>query len=107
MGSEMCIRDRLVSTVDTEDRPQDTEEFYDHQLVGLTMVSTEGRHVGEVAEVVHSAAQDLLVVTTPDGGEVLVPFVAALVPEVDLQGGRVVVEDRPGLLDPDRSTSQG
>ena len=37
---------------------------------------------------------------TPDGGEVLVPFVAALVPEVDVPGGRIVVADRPGLLTP-------
>ncbi len=54
--------------------------------------------MGEVAEVVHSGAQDLLVVTTTAGGEVLVPFVSALVPVVDVASGRLEVADRPGLL---------
>ena len=45
------------------------------------------------------AAQDRLVILLPDGREAQVPFVAALVPEVDLEGGRVVVDAPPGLLD--------
>jgi 16S rRNA processing protein RimM len=45
-------------------------------------------------------AQDLLQVRTPDGRDTLVPFVEALVPEVDLETGRVVVADRPGLVAP-------
>jgi 16S rRNA processing protein RimM len=50
-----------------------------------------------VAAVLHGA-QDLLQIRTPDGRDALVPFVAALVPEVDVPGGRVVVADRPGLV---------
>jgi 16S rRNA processing protein RimM len=49
---------------------------------------------------VHGGAQDLLRITTPDGREALVPFVKALVPEVDVAGGRVVIADRPGLVTP-------
>ena len=45
------------------------------------------------------AAQDRLVILLPDGREAQVPFVAALVPEVDLEAGRVVVDAPPGLLD--------
>jgi len=90
----------LVTDVNLDEAPEDPEEFYDHQLVGLAVVSTEGAPVGEVAEVVHGSGQDLLVVRTPDGGEVLVPFVTALVPVVDVPGGRVEVADRPGLLSP-------
>ena len=56
--------------------------------------------MGEVRAVVHGAAQDLLAVCTETGPEALVPFVTALVPEVDLDAGRVVVADRPGLLTP-------
>ena len=88
--------------VDPQRRPDDPEEFYDHQLAGLTAVvhSTDER-VGEVTEVLHSGAQDLLVVRRDDGREVLVPFVSALVPQVDLDAGRVLVVDQPGLLDPE------
>ncbi len=88
----------LVTDVDTAESPEDPEEFYDHQLVGLTMVTTDGVEIGEVTEVVHGVAQDLLAVRDDVGREVLVPFVSALVPVVDLDGGRVQVADRPGLL---------
>ncbi|MGH3444684.1 MAG: ribosome maturation factor RimM [Nocardioidaceae bacterium] len=90
----------LLATVDPGERPQDPEEFYDHQLVGLRVLTTEGREVGELTGVVHGAGQDLLTVLSPTGEEVMVPFVAALVPEVDTVGGRLVVADRPGLLEP-------
>lgn len=87
----------LTIPLDPDERPEDPDEFYDHQLVGLRVVTTDGRDVGSLKEVVHGTAQDLLVVRT-ESGERLVPFVQALVPEVDVPGGRVVVADRPGLL---------
>lgn len=90
----------LHITVPTDAVPEDPDEFYDHQLVGLRAEDTDGTPLGEVVAVVHGAAQDLLTVRTPDGRDALVPFVAALVPEVDLAGGRVVVADRPGLVAP-------
>jgi 16S rRNA processing protein RimM len=101
----------LVATVTPEERPEDPEEFYDHQLVGLAVVTTDGRSVGTLAEVLHHGAQDLLVVRRDGGPDALVPFVTALVPEVDLPRGRLVVADRPGLLepldDPDTGTEPG
>jgi 16S rRNA processing protein RimM len=90
----------LVTDVDVAEAPEDPEEFYDHQLVGLAVLTTDGDPVGEVAEVLHSSAQDLLVVRTPDGRDQLVPFVTALVPVVDVASGRLEVADRPGLLTP-------
>ena len=90
----------LATTVDPDERPEDPEEFYDHQLVGLTVVTTDGREVGTVAEVLHSGAQDLLVVDRDGRDPAMVPFVSALVPEVDLDSGRLLVADRPGLLEP-------
>jgi 16S rRNA processing protein RimM len=89
----------LHAEVPAEESPEDPEEFYDHQLVGLAVEDLEGRPLGEVNAVLHGA-QDLLQVRTPDGRDALVPFVAALVPEVDVPGGRVVVADRPGLVTP-------
>jgi 16S rRNA processing protein RimM len=90
----------LTTTVSAGERPEDPEEYYDHQLVGLTVVTTDGREVGTVAEVLHSGAQDLLVVDREGRDAAMVPFVVALVPEVDLDGHRLVVSDRPGLLEP-------
>jgi 16S rRNA processing protein RimM len=95
----------LVRVVDETERPDDPEEFYDHQLVGLAVRTASGRDAGVVADVVHAGAQDLLVVRRDDG-ESLVPFVSALVPRVDLDEGVLVVVDLPGLLDGDSSQSE-
>lgn len=90
----------LVTTVDETEAPDDPEEFYDHQLVGLRVVTVDGEPVGELVEVIHGSAQDLLSVKADDGRDILVPFVSQLVPAVDVPGGRIVVDDRPGLLTP-------
>jgi 16S rRNA processing protein RimM len=90
----------LEAEVDETERPDDPEEFYDHQLVGLQARGADDAVVGTVTSVVHLPHQDTLVVDT-DGREVLVPFVSALVPTVDLTEGFVRLADLPGLLDPD------
>jgi 16S rRNA processing protein RimM len=89
----------LHTSVPADETPDDPDEFYDHQLVGLAAEDLEGRPLGEVTGVLHGA-QDLLQIRTPEGREALVPFVAALVPEVDLTTRRLVVADRPGLVTP-------
>jgi 16S rRNA processing protein RimM len=90
----------LTATVDAEESPEDPEEFYDHQLIGLTAYDEAGVVRGEVTGIQHGGAQDLLTVRTTDGRDALVPFVKALVPVVDPGTGRLVVADRPGLLTP-------
>jgi 16S rRNA processing protein RimM len=90
----------LHTTLAPGETPEDPEEFYDHQLVGLAVHDLDGSPLGELVRVVHGGAQDLLEVRTPSGRTGLVPFVSALVPEVDLDAGRVVVADRPGLVTP-------
>lgn len=94
-----ALRGVLLSTdVDPGETPDDADEFYDHQLVGLAVEDLAGAVIGSVSEVVHGA-QDLLLVTRDGGGQLLVPFVGALVPEVDVAAGRVVVDLPGGLLD--------
>ncbi|MDQ1629093.1 MAG: rRNA processing protein RimM [Actinomycetota bacterium] len=89
----------LVVDVDVDERPEDPEEFYDRQLVGLAVVTAGGEPVGALHEVLHLPGQDVLAVRGDDGRETLIPFVHEFVPEVDLDGGRIVVEPPPGLLD--------
>ena len=90
----------LHATIPADESPEDPDEFYDHQLVGLSAYDLDGAPLGEVSGLVHGGAQDLLTIRTPDGRDTLVPFVKALVPEVDLVARRVVVADRPGLVTP-------
>jgi 16S rRNA processing protein RimM len=96
-AAEAARGTELTCPVDPTERPEDPEEFYDHQLVGLRVETVDGELVGELELVQHGAAQDLLVIRTPER-EVLFPFVAAFVPEVDVAGGRIVIDDRAGLL---------
>ncbi len=88
----------LLAPLPEDARPADPEEFYDHQLVGLAVRTTDGDRVGEVSAVLHLPAQDMLVIATTIGREAMVPFVAELVPTVDLDAGELTVSDRPGLL---------
>lgn len=90
----------LHATIPADETPEDPDEFYDRQLVGLAAYDVDGTHLGEVTGLVHGGAQDLLNVRALDGRNTLVPFVKALVPEVDLEAGRVVIADRPGLVTP-------
>jgi 16S rRNA processing protein RimM len=94
------LRGTLLS-VDADDDPmlEDPDEYYDHQLVGLQAVTVDGVPLGVVSDVVHLPASVLLAVTGNGKREVLVPFVASIVPEVDLVGGRVVVDPPPGLIE--------
>jgi 16S rRNA processing protein RimM len=88
---------RLVVDVAVDERPSEPEEFYDRQLVGLRVIDAGGVAVGRVAVVLHLPGQDLLEIDTEHGSR-LVPFVSALVPEVDLAHGVIRLADVPGLL---------
>jgi 16S rRNA processing protein RimM len=79
--------------------PTDPDEFLDHQLVGLAAVTPDGEKLGEVVRIDHAPAHDLLVLRLSAGGTGLVPFVKAIVGEVDVAGGRIVMTPPDGLFD--------
>ena len=88
----------LTATVEGDERPAEPDEFYDRQLIGLRAMTPDGVEVGMVSSVLHLPAQDVLEVDTTTGIR-LVPFVAALVPQVDLDAGHLTIVDVAGLLD--------
>lgn len=88
----------LTLAVSGDDLGTDPDAFYEHQLVGLEVRDLSGAVIGKVTGLQTGTAQDLLQVKATDGRATLVPFVTALVPEVDVRGGFVVVADRPGLV---------
>ena len=95
---------RLVGDSASHTDPPETggEEYYEDELVGLRVETAAGEHVGQVSALHTRPAQDLLEVRILDDSTALVPFVAALVPVVDVAAGRVVIDPPPGLLDLDR-----
>lgn len=96
-AAEELIRAILWVDEDAQSSPAEDDAWFDHQLVGLDVVR-EGETVGRVVRVEHLPAQDLLIVKVRDD-EVLVPFVKAIVPEVDVAGGRVIVTPPAGLFE--------
>ena len=96
-AAESIVRAILWIDEATVESSVEENAWYDHQLVGLE-VRRDGALLGTVAEVQHFPAQDLLVVQT-EGGTVLVPFVEAIVPSVDLEAGIVAVTPPAGLFE--------
>ncbi len=71
--------------------PEDEDEFYHTDLIGLAAVSPDGGRLGRVRAVHDFGAGDLLELTTEAGAVVTVPFTRAVVPEIDIAAGRIVV----------------
>jgi 16S rRNA processing protein RimM len=95
--AETLIKAILWVSQDPKELPDEEDAWYDHQLVGLDALR-DGVKVGLVARVDHLPAQDLLAIKTADG-EVLVPFVKAIVPEVDLAAGTLTLTPPNGLFE--------
>ena len=98
-GAESLRGTRLVVEGPAPVADEEDDVWAEADLVGLRVVDPQGAVLGEVAGLVVGAAQDRLVVRLPDGRSAEVPFVEAIVPEVDVEGGRVVLDAPPGLLD--------
>jgi 16S rRNA processing protein RimM len=99
-GAELLRGTLLQVDARTLPPPEDEDEFHDHVLRGMTAVLVGGAPLGTVADVLHLPHGDVLVVArTDNGNEVLVPFVKAMVPEVDVASRTLVVDPPEGLLD--------
>ncbi|MEU6810638.1 ribosome maturation factor RimM [Streptomyces sp. NPDC046831] len=89
----------LIAEVDPDELPEGEDEYYDHQLMDLDVVTVDGVEIGRITEISHLPTQDLFVVERPDGTEVMIPFVQEIVTEIDLEEQRAVVDPPPGLVD--------
>jgi 16S rRNA processing protein RimM len=94
-----ALRGQALTAPRDELPPPGPDEVYLSDLVGCAVVDREGAAIGSVSRVVDSGAQELLVVTRPDGREALVPFIAPIVVSVDEAGRRIVCDPPEGLLD--------
>jgi 16S rRNA processing protein RimM len=96
-AAESLVKAILWVEQEIAELPIEEDAWYDHQLVGLAVVR-DGVRVGTVSRIDHLPAQDLLTVKTA-AGEVLVPFVKAIVPTVDVKAGTMTVTPPPGLFE--------
>jgi 16S rRNA processing protein RimM len=92
------LRNQIVY-VRTEDRPPLPDgEYYQHQLIDLTVVSEEGVNIGTVVEILETGASDVLVVRPETGPDVLIPVADAFIKRIDLVKRDITVHIIPGML---------
>ena len=94
---------QLLAEVDLDD--VDDDEYHIQQLMGLKVFHLSdlqfSNEIGEISGVITGVAQDLLEIIKPDGKEFIIQFVKALVPKVDIAGGRILIDPPGGLIDED------
>ena len=92
-GLELYVpRGRLPAT--------DADEYYHADLIGLAAVTTADQPLGRVVAIHNFGAGDILEIAPPQGATMLLPFTNAVVPNVDIAGGRVLIE-LPGEIEGD------
>ncbi|MFT6972908.1 MAG: 16S rRNA processing protein RimM [Pontimonas sp.] len=97
-SAESIVKAILWIEHDPETRPTEKDAWFDHELVGLT-VMRDGLSVGTILRLEHFPAQDLLVISAGEA-EILLPFVEVFVPHVDIAGGTVTITPPGGLFEP-------
>ena len=100
------LKGRLVACDVEHLSPLPKGEFYWYELIGCQVQAAGGRSIGTVKEIWETGAHDVLVVEGEDGRSCLIPTARAVMKEVDLEAGRIVVEDLPGLFDPVREKAK-
>src|SRR6266508_2860610 len=90
-GAEVAIREQDAA-------PLEADEYFIHQLYGLTVVAEDGAEIGRVREVIETGANEVLIVARPGQPDALIPMIRDVVQDLDIAGGRVVVRLIEGLL---------
>lgn len=89
---------RGIELLVEETASDEDDAWYPHELAGLRAEHVDGSLLGTIAGLEHLPAHDVLILVEPSGARTLVPFVRAIVPVVDVAGGRVVLDPPGGLL---------
>lgn len=88
----------LVEAADAEVARDDSESYFIHELIGLRVVTADGRDLGTVSEVLQTGANDVYVATGPRG-EVLIPAIGEVVDAIDLDTRTITITPLAGMLD--------
>lgn len=91
------LRGQFIQIPVEEAMPLGEDEYYEYQIIGLGVWTREGEYLGQVREVLYTGANDVYVVRGEDR-EILIPALEDVVLEVDLEGGRIIVELMEGLI---------
>lgn len=90
------LRGALVQIARKDAVPLEDDEYYEHQIVGMTVVEEDGTVLGKLTEIITTGANDVFVVIGP-GGELLLPAIESVILDIDLDTGQMVVHILDGL----------
>ena len=93
-----ALRDQLLEVPESELMPLLPDEYFEHQIIGLEVQTIDGRSLGNITEVLRTGSNDVYV-ARQEGKEYLIPAIADVVKEIDLEAGRMTIEPLPGLLE--------
>lgn len=92
------LRNMLVQ-VRTADRPELPEgDYYHHQLLGLRVIEENGVGIGSITAIINTGANDVYVIQSESGEEVLIPAIESVVKDIDLENNQVTIHLLPGLM---------
>jgi 16S rRNA processing protein RimM len=93
------MRGEIVHIPADQAAPLKKNQFYHHQIIGLNVVTENGEPVGTLDEILETGANDVYLVHTPDGKEILLPAIKSVVKHIDLEAKTMTVELIPGLVE--------
>lgn len=96
-GAADVLRGALLVVPESSSPPLPEGSWWDHQLEGCAVQTDTGRSLGQVHDVIHTAANDVWSVVAPDGAETLIPVLADVLVDVDVDAKRILVHEIPGL----------
>jgi 16S rRNA processing protein RimM len=91
-------RNQIVYVKSIDRPPLENGEYYHHQLIGLRVVTRDGKTIGTVTEILETGASDVLLVLPESGPEILIPVVDSFVHEINLDRREITVQLIPGML---------
>src|SRR5699024_1159938 len=92
-------KDSLLKVAASDLTPLVEGEFYYHEIIGCTVESEEGEKIGQITSILSPGANDVWVVETEEGKEVLIPYIKDVVKEVNIDEKRIRIHLMEGLID--------
>lgn len=93
------LRGEIVQIPLEEAAPLKKNQYYQHQLIGLDVFTAKGELLGTLAEILETGANDVYLVRSPEGKEILLPAIQSVIQKIDLPAHSMTVELMPGMLE--------
>ena len=93
------LRDGILKVSKDELSELTENEYYYHEIIGLTVIDAQARELGKIKEILSPGANDVWVVQRKGKKDALIPYIESVVKQIDLDKGEVHIEIPEGLLD--------